>query len=172
MKFEVPNKMTGYLPEVFSLLRSLDDKQVYGHEHQLSHPADVFILTFGDAIRCINSLAKSVNEITEAAACGEKIKSDRLTEIRNQVFELLFYTGNFVEGCQSIIKSLFPRSDKNFTKVIRIFKDNVEEYISHASQLINKVKHQHRRPRIFTFTHDNKIIIGYYLEGLVAKGVL
>lgn len=172
MKFEAPNKATGYLPVVFSLLKSLDDEHVYGHEHQLSHPADIFLLTFTDAIGCINVVAKSVNEVTEAAARGEKIKNDRLAEIRHQVFDLLFYTGNFVEGCQSIIKSLFPREDKRLAKVARIFKENVEEYTSHVSQLINKVKHQHRRPRTFTFWHSDKIIVGYYLEGLVAKGVL
>jgi hypothetical protein len=172
VKYEVPNKATGYLPEVFSLLKSLDDEHVYGHEHQLSHPADIFILTFRDAIECINNLAKSVNEATETAARGEKLKDDCLAEIRRQVFDLLFYTGNFVEGCQSIIKSLFPRGDKRLTKAARVFRENVEEYTSHASQLINKVKHQHRRPRTFAFTYNNKIIVGYYLEGLVAKGVL
>lgn len=174
MEFNVPNKDTGYLPTVFSLLKSLDDEHVYGHEHMLSHPADIFILTFRDAIECINRLAKVVNETTESVKFGNKIKDDHLTEIRRQVFDLLFYTGNFVEGCQSIIKCLFKKGDKNLTKAARTFKENVEDYTKHASQLINKVKHQHRRPRTFTFTRDDNddIIIGYYLEGLVKKNTL
>ena len=172
MKFETPNKYTGYLPMVLSRLKALDEEHVYGHEHQLSHPADIFLLTFMDAIDCINTLAKSVNSLTEIAEQGGGVNDDSLAAIRRQVFELLFYTGNFVEGCQSIIKCLFPRGDKQLVKAARAFKGNVEDYTSHASQLINKVKHQHRRPRIFTFKHGNKIIVGYYLEGLVFRGFL
>lgn len=175
MKFELPNKVAGYFPTVFSQLTSLDDDHVYDHEQQLSHPSDIFLLTFRDAIDCLYVLAKSVNEISELTARGENIETNRLSEMRRQIFDLLFYTGNFVEGCQSIIKSLFPKGDKRLTKVsrvFRVFRENIEEYTSHASQLINKVKHQHRRPRTFTFKHDNKIIVGYYLEGLVQKGVL
>lgn len=172
MKFETPNKDTGYLPMALSRLKALDEEHVYGHEHQLSHPADIFLLTFRDAIDCINTLAKSVNSLTEIVEQGGGVNDDSLAAIRRQVFELLFYTGNFVEGCQSIIKSLFPRGNKQLVKAARAFKGNVEDYTSHASQLINKVKHQHRRPRIFTFKHGNKIIVGYYLEGLVSRGVL
>lgn len=172
MKFEVPKKSSGYLPEVFPLLNSLDDDRLFNSEHQLSHPVDIFLLTFSDAMDCIYMLAKSVNEETENVMCGGKINDNRLSEIRRQIFDLLFYTGNFVEGCQSIIKSIFPSGDKRLAKVTRGFRENVIEYTSHASQLINKVKHQHRRPRTFTFKHDNKIIIGYYLESLVSKGIL
>jgi hypothetical protein len=172
MRYELPNKSAGYLPEVFSLLKGLDDEHLYGHEHQLSHPSDIFLLTFGDAIACINRLTKSVTNVTRAAELGEALKDDQLSEIRHQVFDLLFYSGNFVEGCLSIVKSLFPRDDKKASKVSKDFRSNVKEYISHASQLINKVKHQHRRPRVFTFGFEDKIVVGYYLEGVVGKGVL
>jgi len=172
MKFETPNKDTGYWPLVLAYLKALDEEHVYGHEHQLSHPADIFLITFRDAIDCINTLAKSVNRLAKTFEQGGGINDDSLVAIRHQVFELLFYTGNFVEGCQSIIKSLFPRGDKQLVKVAREFKGNVENYTSHASQLINKVKHQHRRPRIFTFKNGNEIVVGYYLEGLVSRGIL
>ena len=172
MKFETPHKDTGCFPLVLARLKALDEEHVYGHEHQLSHPADIFLITFMDAIYCINILAKSVNKLTKTVELGGSVNDDSLAAIRHQVFDLLFDTGNFVEGCQSIIKSLFPRGDKQLTKAARDFKGNIENYTSHASQLINKVKHQHRRPRIFTFKDVNKIIVGYYLEGLVSKGVL
>jgi hypothetical protein len=172
MKFEVPKKAAGYMPEVFLLLNSLNDDFVFSDEHQLSHPVDIFSLTFGDAMDCIYVLAKSVNDETENVMYGGKTSDERLSEIRRQIFDLLFYTSNFVEGCQSIIKSIFPNGDKRLSKAARDFRGNVKEYTFHASQLINKVKHQHRRPRTFTFAYENKIIIGYYLDGLVDKGVL
>lgn len=171
VKYEFPNK-AGYFPEVFLLLKDLDKQQVYSHDGQLSHPADIFLLTFTDAIDCITRLAKSVNDATECVSSGKSIDSQSLTKIRNQIFDLLFYTANFVEGCQSIIRSIFPPGDKQLAKVARDFKGNVEDYTSHALQLINKVKHQHRRPRTFSFNFDNRIILGYYLEGLVDEGVL
>lgn len=172
MKYELPNDAAGYLPEVFSLLKALDDDHLHGHEHQLSHPAEIFLLTFSDVIGCINRLTRSVNDLARATQATGGTKNDQLGEIRHQVFDLLFYSGNFVEGCLSIVKSLFPRDDKRGSRAIREFRSNVDAYISHASQLINKVKHQHRRPRVFTFRFEDKIIVGYYLEGLVGAGVL
>lgn len=154
------------------MLQALDDNSVFDHDNQLGHPADIFVLTFRDAVESINKLAKAVNKSTEIAEQGQEIPEEHLSDIRSYIFDLLFYTGNFVEGCQSIIKSIFPPGDKRFAKIARNFKNNVEVYTSHASQLINKVKHQHRRPRVFTFTKNNKVIIGYYLEGIINKGLV
>lgn len=172
MKYLISNKTTGYLPEVLSKLAAMDDKLVFNQEHQLSHPADVFLLTFRDAIDSIANLAASTNKVTENSILGQTPSNEELSEIRRQIFELLFYTGNFVEGCQSIIKSIFPQGDKQFQKAARKFKENVESYTSHVSQLINKVKHQHKRPRVFTFTSGGNIIVGYYLEGALRNGLL
>lgn len=172
MKYELPSKRSGYLPEVISFLETLDDQYVFSENHELSHPSDIFMLTFRDAIECISRLSKSVDDATQSIALDKNLTNERLSEIRHEIFDLLFYSANFVEGCLSIIKSLFPKGDKRFNKAVREFRNNVEEYVSHASTLINRVKHRHRRPRVFTFIFDKKIIIGYYLEGVVEKGVL
>lgn len=169
MKYELPTKSAGYFPEVLSLLSSIEDSCVFNEDRDLSHPADLFLLTFNDVIECAYRLSKRFNAEADRRQLHQKTEISELDDIRIDIFNLIFYTSNFIEACQSIIKSLFPDSDNGntFTKAVREFNENTKDYRSHASKIINQIKHQHRRIRPFSYAWNNNLIIGYFIEGLV-----
>jgi hypothetical protein len=174
MNYELPAKITGYFPEVLSILTSIEDSAVFHGDHNLSHPGDLFLLTFNDVIECAHRLAMRVNCEVENSRITHHIDDEKVDGIRIEVFNLLFYCANFIESCQSIIKSLFKdgSKDKAFTRAVREFVDNTRSYREHTSKIINLIKHQHRRIRPFSFSWENNLIFGYFVEGLLAPNVL
>jgi hypothetical protein len=170
MKYELPTKSAGYFPEALSILSSIEDSCVFNESRDLSHPADIFLLTFNDVIECAYRLSKRYNEEVGRRQVLAQADISEIDDIRIDIFNLLFYASNFIEACQSIIKSLFPDDDKgkkNFTKAVREFNENTKDYRAHASKIINEIKHQHRRIRPFSYAWDKHLIIGYFIEGLV-----
>ena len=174
MKYSLPTKLTGYYPEALATLINIDDTRVYSEDINLSHPSDIFLLTFSDVIDCAFRLAKRANIETIQRRESHQYTHEDLNEIRFDILNLTFFAANFIEACQSIIKSLFPSDEQknNFTKAAREFKDMTKDYRRHVSNMINQIKHKHRRIRTFTYTWDNNIILGYFVEGLVGKDIL
>lgn len=173
MKFELPTKLSGYLPEAISILSSIEEDHLFNENKNLSHPADLFLLAFNDVMECTFRLSKRFNEEVTKTRISTIPPAD-LNEIRFDIFNLFFYTSNFIEACQSIIKSLFKEggNDKGFIKAVREFNDNTKSYRDHTSKIINLIKHQHRRIVPFSYSWSNNLIIGYFVEGLVAPTVL
>ncbi len=169
MRYELPTKLTGLYPEAISILLAIDESCLFNNKHKLSHPADLFLIAFNDVIECAHRLVIRYHlEVERYRALSDPNTFELDSNIRIDIFNLLFYTANFIEACQSIIKSLFDEnSGKLFTKAAREFKDNTREYRSHTSKIINEIKHQHRRIRPFSNTWSNNLIIGYYVEGQI-----
>ena len=161
-------------PEALSILTNIHDSCLFHEEHNLSHPGDLFLLTFNDVIECAHRLAKITNNEAKRYSAVQSEGLSNIDSIRIEIFNLLFYSSNFIESCQSIIKSLFKdgAKDKNFVRAIREFLDNTKSYREHTSKIVNLIKHQHRRVRPFTFSWDSHLIIGYFIEGLLAPTVL
>jgi hypothetical protein len=172
--YEYPKRDSGYFPEALSVLTNIHDSCLFHEEHNLSHPGDLFLLTFNDVIECAHRLAKITNIEAKRYSTTQSEGLSDIDSIRIEIFNLLFYSSNFIESCQSIIKSLFKdgAKDKNFVRASREFLDNTKAYREHTSKIINLIKHQHRRVRPFTFSWDSHLIIGYFIEGLLAPTVL
>ena len=113
MKFTDPTKSTGYYPEVLSILSKIDEKSLFHENKNLSHPADTFLIAFNDVIDCAHRLSKRVNAELERRRYSATGNLDGLDDIRIDIFCLIFYTANFLEACQSIIKSLFEDGGKD-----------------------------------------------------------
>lgn len=174
MIYEYPKRDSGYFPEALSILTNIHDSCLFHEDHNLSHPGDLFLLTFNDVVECAHRLAKITNIEAKKYSTDPSKGLSEIDSIRIEIFNLLFYSSNFIESCQSIIKSLFKdgAKDKKFVRAIRDFLDNTKAYREHTSKIVNLIKHQHRRVRPFTFAWDRHIIIGYFIEGLLAPTVL
>ncbi|EGQ8127573.1 hypothetical protein ACEUKD_08540 [Vibrio diabolicus] len=172
MKYELPFKETGYLPKVVETLSGLDE-QKSGHEKlQLNHPLDVFYFTFTDVIKSVSRLTSRFEKDIKKRKNNSQFKPDDIEEYSVDIFNTIFYLSNFIEACQSIIKSVCHDEAKLKTKAARQFNESTKEYRSHISTIINEIKHKHRRVNTFSYAWDNNLIIGYYIEGVAGKGVL
>ncbi|MGA3683485.1 hypothetical protein [Pseudomonas graminis] len=170
MQFDLPNKVSGYCPEVIQTLASLDDSDSRHSELGLHHPADIFLFALTDALESIERLSKRVVRATNPS---EPDDDQSLDNFRIDIFNVLFFCNNFLESCQSILKSLFAEDDgKKFTKATREFSDSIKSYKKHTSCIVNAMKHKHRRIRPFTFSGSGMVTVGYYIEGKVDDDIL
>lgn len=176
MKYKLPGKDANLYPSVLSALELIESEQLES-DSKYYHPADTFLLAFTDAVECLSRAAKKVAHEMELQSSGMRSRSapetlERMDNIRLDVFSMIFHCGNFIEACQTIIKSVLHDDKEKSTKAAKEFNRSTESYRGHVSKIINEIKHKHRRIRVFSATWDLNIIIGYYVEGVVGKNVI
>lgn len=171
MKFQIPSNKTGYYPEVISLLKNMECSNAGHSELGLNHPADVFYFSFLDVI---DSAVRLLERLSSDALKRKGVHTytpDNLDDYRVDIFNLIFFSANFIEACQSILKSVLHKNER-FTKASRKFKDLTSSYRAHVSKIINEIKHKHRRVRPFSSSWDANLVVGYYIEGVLPGGTL
>ncbi|MBE0403964.1 hypothetical protein [Halomonas citrativorans] len=172
MKYILPKKVAGYSPEVMVILNEIDDDVLFCDNYNLMHPYDVYCSVFEDAVESGIRLTRDVIEVHKRRVNGVS-DSELDLSIKNGIFHFLFSMANFLDGCQSIIKSLFENTkSKEFTKLSREFTNSIKEYNDYLRKSVNYIKHRHRVVRTVYGAWDNNLIVGYYIEGVVASGVL
>lgn len=176
MRYKIPCKEAGFYPSVLAILEriNVDDLEPNSKYY---HPADTFLLAFTDAVECLSRLADRITNEMELARSGNRKKSPedtlvRMDNIRLDVFSMIFHCGNFIEACQTIIKTLIHDNTKSAGKAAKEFNAMTEPYRSHVSKIINEIKHKHRRVRVLSADWGENIILGYYIEGVVEKGLI
>ncbi|WP_143486038.1 hypothetical protein [Pseudomonas sp. PA15(2017)] len=169
MEFKFPSKIDGYQPEVVRTLVNVEDAASRHAALGLHHPADIFLFAFTDALKSIERLAINLKIETRKKCESPEYKID-LDDFRIDIFNMLFFTNNFIEACQSVIRSIFSEDEKSkFTKASRAFSAATSDIRAHTSAIVNEIKHKHRVIRPFTFSSPAGVIIGYYIEGIVAE---
>lgn len=136
------------------------------------HPCDVYSSVFEEAVESGLKLTKDVLELHEKKVNGSSDTELELS-IKNGTFHFIFSMANFLDGCLSIVKSLFENTkSKDFTKFNRQFVSAIKDYNDHIRKVVNYIKHRHRVMRPIYGSWSEGLIIGYYIEGVVAKGML
>ncbi len=172
MKYTLPTEKSGFAPEIISLLNALPDEKLFHQNYQLMHPCDVYSSVFEEAVESGYRLTKDVLELHEKKINGSS-DSELDLSIKNGVFNFIFSMGNFLDGCQSIVKSLFDSTkSKGFTTASREFSSSIKQYNDHVRKSANYIKHRHRVIRTIYGAWDKNLITGYFIEGVVAKGVV
>ncbi|UOF20053.1 hypothetical protein [Pseudomonas syringae] len=170
MIFYLPDEVNGFVPAVARTLLNVEPHESQHNALGLNHPADVFIFSFMDVVRSLDRLAKAVEN---GASKIEESNGAFLNDLNIDIFNLLFHSNNYIESCQSIVRSLFPATgETKFKTVSREFLATIKSYHTHVATIMNDIKHKHRRIRAFTFAGTETAIIGYYIEGIVAEGVI
>ncbi|MCS6232793.1 hypothetical protein G3488_18315 [Shewanella baltica] len=172
MKYILPTEKSGFAPEVIPLLNALPDDGLFHEKYQLMHPCDVYSSVFEEAVESGLKLTRDVLCMHEKKANGGSDNELDLS-IKNGTFHFLFSMTNFLDGCQSIIKSLFEDTkSKDFTRANREFLSSIREYNDYVRKSVNYIKHRHRVVRTIYGSWEENLIIGYYIEGVVTKGML
>lgn len=170
MKYSLPNKNKCFSPEVFDLLNALPDEDLSYENHDLMHPIDIYSAVFDEVIESGFRLTNDLLEIQKQFALGNSIEHLD-SQIRNGIFNYLFCLANFLDGCQSIIKSLSEDSKKT-AKVNKEFMKNIRSYNDHLRKIVNFIKHRHRVIRTVYAKWDENVIVGYFIEGVVSKNAV
>ena len=176
VKYRIPGKDATLYPPVLLALESIESEKLEAGS-KYYHPADTFLLAFTDAVECLSRVATKVEHEMELQFAGVRSLSasgtvERMDGIRLDVFSMIFHCGNFIEACQTTIKTIFHDDKEKAAKAAKEFNRSTESYRGHVSKIINEIKHKHRRIRVFSATWDLNIIIGFYVEGVVDINVI
>jgi hypothetical protein len=78
-----------------------------------------------------------------------------------------------MEDCETIMESFFEDLKlKQSKKTIEAYKKKVDPYRDHIGKVDNFIKHNQGRLRLIAFYDESSLFPGYFVEGLVGKGVV
>ena len=117
-------------------------------------------------------LTDVVNEVSVRDVGENSITAEEAIKLSHLTQNLYLCSDNFLSSCRSILRCAFPSADKNCTKTLRLFDAQIRGYNDYVSKVINYIKRRHRRIRTIYCTSENFIIAGYFVEGIVEKGVV
>ena len=157
----LPNKKGSYLPSIYEFLNGLEDEKLYFKEHGLLHPADIYIEVFDEVVRSGSVLLKALDEMQHDVS---KRKDENFHSL---IFGFLFSISNYIDGCQSITKTFFPKGSGNIGKVNRSFKNQCNKYTDYVNSKVNYIKHRHRKLATCLFQWENEFIMAYFITGIV-----
>lgn len=170
MRYVLPSDTTVYVPEVVTLLRNLKEDSLCFEKHYLMHPLDVFHSVFDEVVDSGIRLSGDVASAQQLFKSEHELNTSD-SQIRNGVFNFLFCIVNFLDGCQSIIKSL-SEDPKVLSNAQRDFKKSIQTYNDHVRKVVNHIKHRHRAIRMIYGKWDRNLIVGYFVEGAVDRGTV
>ena len=172
MHLRLPSAQYGYYPEALGVLLAIKDENSFHETINLLHPADIFCSALEEFAQSALLLTSIVNEINTREPGENSITAEEVTKLSHLTQNLYLCSDNFLSSCRSILRCAFPTADKQCTKTLRLFDMQVRSYNDYVSKTINYIKHRHRRIRTIYCTSDNFIIAGYFVEGIVEKGVV
>jgi len=168
-KFIIPNSYSSFSPEAVSQLRSIGEDNLFYEEFFLHHPSDVFSAIFEECLESILYLNELVIQLLEKRNLIEDI--DFKYKLKSAISNMLYSQANFIDGCGSIIKSIYGDNNSEYKKANRHFKDNFKHYNDHLLKIVNYRKHRHRKITLIFFSNDKYFIPGYFIEGVVSKHI-
>jgi hypothetical protein len=172
MQLRLPSKVFGYYPEALGVFLAIDEIQSFHSDLCLLHPADIFSSTFDEFAQSALLLLRKVNEIGDRSISDDMMTHSEGDEISHLTQNLFLCADNFLNGCRSILRCTKNDVDKETTKLLREFDSQVRQYASVVSKIINYIKHRHRKIRTIYCTSNSIFIIGYFVEGVVGKGLI
>ncbi|EHU4978470.1 hypothetical protein [Vibrio vulnificus] len=166
MKYKLPNTKGEYLPNLYEFLAGVDEEKLYYKEHGLLHPADIYLEVFDEVVRSGTTLLKALDEMNHDYS---KRKDDNFYSL---ILRFLFSLSNYIDGCQSITKTFYPKGSKLIGKVNRDFKSQCGTYIDYVNAKVNYIKHRHRKLATCLFQWEKEFIIAYYIAGIVGDDMI
>lgn len=161
LKYKLPNVNGSYLPNLYEFLAGIDEEKLYYKEHGLLHPADIYIEVFDEVVRSGTTLLKALEEMKNDSS---KRKDENFYSL---ILGFLFSISNYIDGCQSITKTFYPKGSKLIGKVNRDFKGQCGTYIDYVNSKVNYIKHRHRKLVTCLFQWEKEFVVAYYIAGIV-----
>lgn len=166
MKYKLPNINGSYLPNLYEFLAGVDEEKLHYKDHGLLHPADIYVEVFDEVIRSGTVLLKALDEMKYDYS---KREDENFCSL---ILGFLFSLSNYIDGCQSITKTFYPKGSNHIAKVNRGFKNQCGTYIDYVNAKVNYIKHRHRKLATCLFQWEKEFIIAYYIAGIVGDGMI
>ena len=172
MQLSLPTKKYGFYPEALGTLLAIEEENSFHGHLSLLHPADIFTSAIEQFAQSTLLLVRKVNEINSRPISEDHITVHEGNELAHLTQNLYLCADNFLNACRSILRCTSAETNKETTKLLRDFDSQVRIYNNAVSKTINYIKHRHRRIRTIYCTSGTFVVAGYFVEGVVEKGVL
>lgn len=168
LKFEL-RPDAGFDPPVMHLLREVPDSASTHENRELLHPADVFSAIFERVVESGATLAATTVAALDARGTDGEDAAD--AALRETLSSFLHATGNYLDGCKSIIRCLRV-DDKAYKRTLAEFHQAIRQYHGHVMTVVNHLKHRHRVIRTLYGVWPGGKMAGYLIEGPMGDGVV
>lgn len=159
-------------PAVFSLHRC-DPSKLF-HEVQMKrHPLAAYNVSIAAVAKRFGSVLNALEALKFDRSTEMPIKAGEDSTLLEATDHLLDSLMEHMEDCEKIIASFFEDpTQKTNKKKIEHYKRKVNPYRDFIGRIDNFIKHHQGRLRLITFYDAVSVFPGYYIEGLVAPGVI
>lgn len=170
--------------DLYNFLKLIPDNILFYKEHNLRHPLAIYHLS---SSRVFEAFKKTYNEFKNLNAYYNQSfrNTKNIEKLSKNLTELLNSLMSFIDDGYHLMKCLYPiklvrkkiiYADKWLEqvdkKIIDDYKKKISIYKDKLSIIVNKIKHQHARIRFIEFKTKKGNILGYFIEGVGANGII
>ena len=172
MKVEY-NLNRGEGPDAENLLPAYEPSRFF-HERRRQRPPDgIYSMSlrqawpaFGRALNAAELIAKDRPFLTNGDPSWQH-------DCLDAVEHLLYVMVEYIEDCDVILKCCFPSEEKfQQDDHANRFRQTVKPYRSRIAAVVNAIKHNQGRLRLFAFHGPEFVAPGYFLEGVLPNGAI
>lgn len=169
MHYQLPTKLSGYLPKAMAVLESLRGHSLNHFERGYRHPIDIYSTAIQD-------LLNNLNDLLDIVEIGQKeqpyLPENKPNDWEKKLIRQLDHTADsivqYFDSCRAIIHCCFGQEQKTqFTKAVRRFNTSVKPHTDRITTIVNFIKHKQRTLNLVYFHNPGMFIPGYYVEGIL-----
>lgn len=173
MRFEYQGSTEYLMPKAVPALRNVDGVPLFHHEQGMRHPLEIYLTTFSDALEQKMALIKLLDEVSTDMPFIGSAKSGWERKIISATDHWLDSVMQHIDSCKAVLSSFYSAEEEKLkNKRIRVFSRDIEPHRKQVATIVNLIKHRHRFLRFVYFHWVGGFVPGYFVEGIVAEGIL
>lgn len=161
------------LPRPAYILDNLESVPIFHEQYMVRHPTAAYNVSLRAVSSRLFDLLTTLDDAKNKKGFDSPKETDWDRKLLSATDHFLDSLMEHVEDCGGILRSFFPKSEKNkFEKVFKEYKTSVNPYRDHIAKIVNYIKHNQGRLRTISFSWPSDSLLGYYVEGPVSGGGL
>lgn len=167
--FKLPHSL---LPKAARTLQNWEGISVYHEEYGVRHPLSAYNVSIASIAQRANELLNLLDDLAmyREHSVSRNNWEGKLLEAMDHLLDAL---NEHMEDCVGVLRSFFPKSDKqSFSVAHKRLGNKTKSYRNHICKVDNFIKHNQGRLRFVMMSNQVGLIPGYFVEGPIPGGGL
>jgi hypothetical protein len=162
----------GLCPPACSRLSGETGVPLFNDRHGLRHPLGIYNVSIAKIEERFKKVLKELEPFLKVEN-SKQVKDDWVATLLDAQESLLYSLEEHFDDCFSILDCFFPNSStRKKNAQVKLFAKRLEPYSDLVGELVNKMKHRNARLRGVILSLGDKVVPGYFLEGVHPDGAL
>lgn len=159
----------------FPILKQVHESAVitFHTERGFRSPLSIYNTSLTDLFRRTGAVLDLWLILHIRVSLGREISTPQREAFLEALDHMLDAFMEHMDDCESIIQCFYPRlQEREARKALAIYNKRVRYYRSHIGAVVNYLKHNQGQLRVIELSSPKACVIGYFVEGPVADGVV